>query len=291
MAGLVKGKNINTSKVTFSPAKVLDNGAKLVYMNHNGGMFNVQTPELDVAWDINCYDEGPYPKYSLELSFRGMDENQDIQAFHDKFLELEKKIINSGVENGSSWLKLPAKQCTEAIVGSKFAPIIKPSKDKETGEPDGKWPSTMKLKIPYRDSKFSSKFFRKNGEAINVNGENEDDHLENVLVKGARVRCIIRCVGLWCAAGNFMCQWQLERCEVDVPERNTACAFLPDSGDENDDADETDGATDGPRMLEDSDDDQDNVNTHVSEDEVEPPKTPPKPAPKKKLLKKKGGGN
>jgi hypothetical protein len=289
MAGLVKGKNIDVSQVSFAPPKVLDNGAKLVYVNHRGNRFIVQTPEIEFAWDLSCYDEGAYPKYSAEMSFRGMDTNPEIKSFHDKFIELEQHIIKGGVENGSSWLKLPTKQCTEDIVSSKFGPIIKPSKDKETGEPDGKWPSTMKLKVPYRDGKFDCKFFRKNGEAINVNGDNEDDHLDNVIVKGAKAKCIIRCVGLWCAAGNFMCQWQLERCEVDVPERDSACAFLPDSDCEEDN---NESVNDGPRMLEDSDEEPEPELEPEPETEKQPaPKLSPKPAPKKKLLKKKTGGN
>ena len=41
---LVKGKNIDTSKV-FSTPRTLDNGAKLVYVNYDGGRFSIQTPD------------------------------------------------------------------------------------------------------------------------------------------------------------------------------------------------------------------------------------------------------
>ena len=99
---LVKAKNISMSDVTVSAAKTLDNGAKLVYVNHRGGRFNVQTPEVELAWDLNCYDEGPYPKYSCEISFKGMEGGSsdpevrkranDIKGFHDKMVELEEKL-------------------------------------------------------------------------------------------------------------------------------------------------------------------------------------------------------
>ena len=61
---LVKAKNISSTSITTSKPKTLDNGAKLVYVNYNGGRFNVQTPWLKIPWDLSCYDEGPYPKYS-----------------------------------------------------------------------------------------------------------------------------------------------------------------------------------------------------------------------------------
>ena len=42
---------------------------------------------MTVPWDMSCYSDGPYPKYSCELSFRGMDTDPEIQKFHDKFVE------------------------------------------------------------------------------------------------------------------------------------------------------------------------------------------------------------
>ena len=63
----------------------------IVYVNYNGGRFSMQTPWMTMPWAMSCFSEGPYPKYSCELSFRGMDENQDISMFHDKLLEMENK--------------------------------------------------------------------------------------------------------------------------------------------------------------------------------------------------------
>ena len=39
-------------------------------------------------------------RYSCELSFRGMEEQADIQSFHDHLLEVEQKLIEVGVDNG-----------------------------------------------------------------------------------------------------------------------------------------------------------------------------------------------
>ena len=294
MAGLVKGKNIDTKKVTFAVPTPLDNGSRLVYVNYGGPrqQFCVQTPWMDLAWGVNCYNEGAYPKYSCELSFKGMDNDPELQAFHDKLLALEEHIIQGGLSNGRSWLQLNEDLCIPAVVKSKFGPIVKPSKDKDTGKPDGKWPSTMKLKIPFRDDKFKCKVFHKSGDQIFINGDEPADQIENIMVKGARVRCIIRCVGLWCTS-NFMCQWELQRCEIEVPDNNTVCAFLPDSDDE-----EVENT--GPRMLDDSDDEDNNdVDNAADTEDEEPPKTPePSPEPVKrappaapKKIRKKKGNN
>ena len=246
---LVKGKNVSMASVTVSAAKALDNGAKLVYVNYNGGRFNIQTPPMDLAWDVNCYDEGPYPKYSCEVSFKGMDEEskqgQELKGFHDKMLELEEKLIDEGVKNGAPWFKLAKNKVNKDVISSKFGPIIRVSKNKE-GEADGKWPSTMRLKIQFKDDKFGCKLVDTTGDQYLINKPDSGHNIEDILVKGARVKCIIQCVGMWIASGNYMCQWQLARAEVEVPEGMVADEFLPESDEE---AEEP-----VPKMLVDSDD-------------------------------------
>ena len=55
---VIKGKSINTDKVSFSAPNVLDNGAKLVYVNYNGGKFTVQTPWMDMLGRCPIYRGG-----------------------------------------------------------------------------------------------------------------------------------------------------------------------------------------------------------------------------------------
>ena len=86
MNQVILGKNIDSSKISFSTPKMLDNGAKLVYVNYSGGRFTVQTPWMDVPWNMSTNTEYDYPKHTLTLSFRGMDETASIQSFHDKLL-------------------------------------------------------------------------------------------------------------------------------------------------------------------------------------------------------------
>ena len=298
---LVKGKNISMSDVTVSTAKSLDNGAKLIYVNHKGGRFNVQTPAMDLAWDMNCYDEGPYPKYSCEVSFKGMDELEsedpvvkkralELKGFHDKMILLEQKLIEEGVNNGVSWFKLAKAKCNKDVIGSKFGPIIKVSKDKETGEPDGKWPSTMKLKLTCRDGKFASKLVDSEGNQFLVNKEDSGHNIEDILVKGSKVKCIIQCVGLWIASGNYMCQWQLTRAEVEVPDDQGGDTFLPESDDEDDEKtnpilEDSDEEETKP-ILEDSDEEETKPILKDSDDENEQSSNTAKKNPPKVMRKK-----
>jgi hypothetical protein len=268
---IVKGKNIDVSQINISQPKVLDNGAKLVYVNYGGGRFNIQTPWMEVPWDLSCYDEGPFPKYSCEISFKGMDDDAALKTFHDKMLEVEERLVEAGVENGTSWFKMPKNKINTEIISSKFGHIVKVSKDKATGEPDGKYAPTMRLKVACRDNVWKTKLQAKDGDAFNINGDSPETPIQNIIVKNAKMKCIMSCVGLWIASGNYMCQWELTRAEVDVPESAGGGEFLPDSDDE----DETSvSVSSAPTMLDDTDDDD--------EEEGEAAV-----APKKKIVKKK----
>ena len=124
-------------------------------MNYNGGRLSVQTPWMTMPWKMGVYTEGEYPKYNIDLSFKGMDEDPELQAFHDKFQELEDKIIDGGVENSVAWFK--KKTASRDVIDALFGRMIKVSTDRETGEPDGSG-TTMKLKVPRRDGTWRQRF-------------------------------------------------------------------------------------------------------------------------------------
>lgn len=280
---LIKGKRINPEKVGFSQPKILDNGAKLVYVNYSNSKFVVQTPWMNLPWDMNSYTEEKYPKYSITLSFKGMDESPELQSFHDRLLDVEQKIIDGGVENSVAWFK--KKSQPREVCESIFTPIIKVSKDKDTGEADGKYPPSMKIKIPCRDGNWECKMYDMEGNQLRVNDKDSNTNMDEILVKGARVRCIIQCVGLWIANTGYMCQWKLSRAEVDVPSREGNHAFLPDSdgeGDEDDVVESSSENTTQPAMLDDSEDD----NASDAEPEPEPEPEVKKSAPKVKRVRK-----
>ena len=290
MEQVTKGKNIKSSNIAFSPAKVLDNGAKLVYVNYNEGRFTVQTPWMDLPWAMSSFTEDKYPKHSITLSFRGMDERPDLKIFHDAILEVEKRIIKGGVENCASWFK--KQKLSSDVVSNLFNPILRVSCDSE-GVPNGKYPPTMRVKVPQRDGIWESKVYDKTGNQYRINDSQSGDRMEELLVKGSKMRCIIQCVGLWIASGNYMCQWKVTRAEVDVPESSGNHAFLPDSDDEDTEATgppsrQQTSSSSAPRMLDDSDDEVDAGGAAAAEDtpddevELDLP-----PTPKKKVVAKK----
>ena len=275
---LIKGKNIDVSKVAFSQHRMLDNGAKLVYLNYAGGRLSIQTPWMSMPWKMGVYTEGDYPKYSVDLTFKGMDEDPELQGFHDKLQELEEKIIDGGFENSVAWFK--KKPSSRDVVDALFNRIVKVSTDRDTGEPDGKWPPTMKLKVPRRDGVYETKVSDKSGKVYDINNKESGDNMEDLLVKNTKMRAIIQCVGLWVASGSYMCQWKLTKAEVEVPDTGGQHDFLADSDGE-------DGEEAPDNFIEDSNE-EDGSDAEEEEEVVEKAPSPsPEPAPKKKVVRRK----
>ena len=193
------------------------------------------------------------------------------------------------MENSIAWFK--KKSTSRDVVEALFNRVVKVSTDKDTGEPDGKWPPTMKLKMPRRDNVWEASFIDKSGKVYDINNKEGGDNLEDVLVKNTRMRAIIQCVGLWVASGNYMCQWKLTKAEVEVPDSSGQHEFLDDSDDEDGDGNEAPS-----NFIEDSNDEDEDGSNEIKDNEEEntEPKVPspepepePEQSPKKKVVRRK----
>ena len=241
-AHIVKAHRMDVGKVTFSDVKTNDNGGKTIYLNYDDHKFIVQTPKITLPYNMSVYDKGDYPKYSIEVSFRDLDNNSQIKAFYDNFESLDDSIITQGSKNSMPWFK--KKKAHRDVVMALFSPQIKLSRDRETGEVDGKYPPTMKLKLPVRDGKpgFDIYDFSQN---------KLDRPLDELFVKGATIQALVRCSGIWIVGGKFGCSWSVSQVMVDAPETIQSYAFIDDSDGE----DEGDDDSDGEALVDDSDSD------------------------------------
>lgn len=219
----IKGKNLNSELVTVSEKpSVMDSGAKYVYVGYNNKNLVVQTPEMDIPFGLNTYDKGEYPKYSVDLSFKGVENNKSMKTFYDNLNKMDEKLIGEGVKQSLNWFK--KKSMKRDVVESLFNRTIKIPVDKNTGEPTP-YPHRLKLKIPYKDNKCQTVFYNKEGEQLN-------EDVSKILVRGAQAKVVMQCVGLWISSSSYMCQWKAVRMEVQIPEGSGDTDFLPDTDDE-----------------------------------------------------------
>jgi hypothetical protein len=209
-------KNIDVNNFKYSEVKTLTSGAKSVYINYGSGKLRIQTPVMYLPYGVN---EGGFEdknakvdpkkgekkdkKYDLTLSFKGSDTNPKIDTFLTKLKEIESKIIDDAFENRQPWFKDDFSD-QKIIVTKMFSPIIKVDKDKNTGKVVGKYPPTIRFKLPYdnENDRFSFNSYDMNGESLD---------LSEILtkLKGGRAQLIVELNSIWFAGGKFGCTWKL----------------------------------------------------------------------------------
>lgn len=223
---IVKSENFDCSQVDYSEPKKLGHGGQAIYVNYNGKPLILQTPKMSMPWSMGKFD-GDIPKYSVDLSFKGMDGNPALETFYSALAKLDEKLVEDGVKNSMPWFK-KKKQSVE-VCKALFAPQIKLSKDKN-GEPDGKYPPTLKVKVPWRDGNFQCNAYDTNKKLI-------ENDLSDVLVKGSQVQALIQCVGIWFAGGKYGCSWKVVQMKVTPPTGINGYSFIDDSEEEDEGGD------------------------------------------------------
>jgi hypothetical protein len=206
-------KNINVSNFRYSEPKTLTSGAKSVYINYATGKMRIQTPVMYLPYGVS---EGGFEdknakvdnvkkdkKFDLTLSFKGSEENPKVEAFLTKLKEIETKIIDDAFANREAWFKDDF-DGQKIIVNKMFSPIVKIDKDKNTGKVVGKYPPTIRFKLPYdtENDKFNFSSFNMSGESI--------DLMDIITkLKGGKAQLIVELNSIWFAGGKFGCTWKM----------------------------------------------------------------------------------
>lgn len=254
MDNILLPNNIDLSKVTYGAVKNLASGGKSIYISHNGNPFMVQTPEMRSPFGLSKWDrtekgsdgvEKNSYKYDLLLGFDGRDTREVLNTFYTKIQELDNKLIDDGMENSMNWLgkKMNSREVTEEL----YTPMIRHSRDKNTGEINDKYPPTFKITVPYRDGKFQCDVY---------GPDNNEIDLSAINLQGARVIAIIQCVGIWVVGKKFGCSWKVLQMKVTPRSNIPKFAFKEIANDKaHDEEDEEDEEeVEGEEVINSSDD-------------------------------------
>ena len=223
---VVLSRTFATSNVTFSQIKVMDSGAKQAYVNYEGGKFLFQTPALTIPYGMSTFDKAGPIKYSIDLSLRGYDEaGSKTKEFYDALHSLDEYMIEQGVKHSKAWFKSDLKP---DIVRAFYTPIVRWGKDKDGNVKP--YPPTVKLSLKKNGESFDVKMF--DGQ-VKPPVEYEGIPVEDLLVKGAILRAVMQCTGIWFAGGKFGLSWKAAQIVMDkVPEGVRGYAFVDDAEDD-----------------------------------------------------------
>lgn len=218
---IVAPSAFSSSKVTFSPVKILESGGKQAYLNYDSRPLVMQVGSLETPFGLSAYDKTTPVKYTVDLKLRGYDDatNSPTAATIYKAMNaLDEYMVDQGVANSKAWFKA---NLTRDVVKAFYTPTVRFAKD---GDGNVKpYPPTLKVQLRQRDGKFDAQVYDDKKRPLN------DVPLEDILVKGAFLTVLIQCTGVWFAGSKYGLSWKAIQIRADkVPESIRGFAFLDD---------------------------------------------------------------
>ena len=208
--GIVRNSNFDLGNIQFGAPKVNASGGKNLPIYNAAAKkgLTLQTP-LMLTWGVNEWtdDNSGRKTYDMSLQFPTQEyANANTTTFLENMIALETHIKKTAVEKSKEWFN-KAKMSPE-VVDALWTPMLRYSKNKETGEPDMTKMPTMKIKLPYYDQKFEFELYDNNGDSI-FNAQMNDTHPSELIPKASNVAIVVQCGGIWFANGKFGVTWRL----------------------------------------------------------------------------------
>lgn len=207
---VVRAKDFDASKVTFSDVKAFGtNGGKIVYVSYGRSPLILQTPAMRAPFGISKWEnDGAPAKFTLDMSFQGMESSKSLQAFYDALEKMDARMIDDGFDNQATWFR-GKKYTSKDIVEALYTPIVKHARDRETGERTDRYAPTMKVNVPYKDGAFGCEVYDAKRNKID---------LKNVETKGSSVTAIVQCTGVWFVGGKYGISFKAMQLKMDLDE-------------------------------------------------------------------------
>ena len=216
MSSIVCPSNFSAKNITVSAPRQLQSGAKQANLSYSGERLIMQTAlSMSAPFGLNVADKFGPPEYSIDLSFRGVEQRAELKEFMEVMAQIDEAMINEGVKNSKAWFKADVGR---EVVKAFYTPSLKYSKDKEGNVLP--YPPTIKLKLRKYEGQFETKFYDVNGKPY------RDVPIEELLVKGVQATAIMECGGVWFAGSKFGLTWKAKQIAIHkLPEKMSDFAF------------------------------------------------------------------
>lgn len=216
MSSVIYPSSFQSKVITLSAPRTLASGAKQAYLNYSGERLVMQTAvAMSSPFGLNAFQSQNGTEYSVDLSFRGIDNRPELQEFKKVLEQMDELMINEGVKNSKTWFKA---DLNREVIKAFYTPTLKYSKDKEGNVLS--YPPNIKVKLPKRNGEWDTKFYDLNGTPF------KGVPVEDMIVKGTQITAIIECGGVWFAGSKFGLTWRAKQIAIHkLPEKMGEFAF------------------------------------------------------------------
>ena len=226
---VVSINKISASDIQFAePRRNKQGGVSVAfkYLNQN---VQFRFPQLGFPGGVlvkeNEFKDGPATtSYTLSASFQGCDPyaravaegNDDVSKSYNFLRDLQAAILQASVANSTAWFG--KKRGLESLTDS-FKEFLSVSVDKTADgwTPNGKYPPSLRFKLPVYDGKVSMEVIGEDGVDIPLQPAN----LPETFPKGCSAKIVAQ-GSIWVINGNFGVTWRPTYVQVSKRRRQTA---------------------------------------------------------------------
>lgn len=168
-----KGKNV---PITYRDAPSSE-GVRLV----------LQTPKMSAPFGLDTFvpdEPGAAPKYSITASFKGMEQNPKMQAFHDLLQAVDKRNVDEAFAHQSEWFGGAPK--TREIIEDRYHNLVKPATN-------DKYSANVRLKMTQKNNTFEARVFDENSNEVGT----------DYITPHSHIVCLLELGQLWIADKAF----------------------------------------------------------------------------------------
>lgn len=319
---IIDGTQLNVNNIKYSTPKANASGGKSINILNkatNSGL-RLTTPVM-LTWGAADFVDPNTGKgngkYEMALQFPSEEyKTEDASLFLQNMIALEEKIKEDAFTNSKTWFGKLMK--SREVIDALYTPMLKYSKDKNTGEPDMNKAPVLRVKLPIWEGVWKCEIYDEEGQRLFPSNTNTLVTPIDYIQKGINVGSLLQCGGIWFANGKFGVTWKLIQAMVQAPKESLSgrCFYKIKDSDKakiTSSKPAIDSLVDEDHtMVEDSDEEQEYTQTstttttthHVSSEEtqsvdvdvsVQPPQPPPSSEetvtvemeePKKSVVKK-----
>ena len=226
-------KDVDVSNISFGKIRVMNDGTRVVPLQYGNGQLAIQIPEMVCREGASVTST----RASLILNIKKNDKRNGVHKFRDVLQQIDARIEEAAREYGAEWFqKNPAT----------YSSILRV---------DNAGQHSILLSVPGHGDVF--------GCPVHNSGK-MDVNVSDLAIKGIRVTAILKCAGVWIAAGRMGLSWKTAALRCDPPLRYV---FNDDDRyhEKDEDVNTDDGLADDVLVLsgDDEEDDASNVKTVI----------------------------
>ena len=216
---IINGTEFNCDDIKYSSPKTNSVGGKSVniFNKLNNSRLNISTPMM-LTWGASYYVDKSSGqgngKFEMSLQFPNEDyNNEEASTFLENLKKFEQKIKSDAFANSKNWFGKVHKSLD--ILEELYSPMLKYSKDKNTGEADLSKAPSIRVKIPVWEGTWRCEVYDDEGTKLFPNSSGTTP--VELIPKATTVKVLMTCGGIWFANGKFGITWKLVQAMVQKP--------------------------------------------------------------------------